>query len=804
MLTYDSLEESYGHDIVKTLKNYETTTRKIVKLKNRRIYLLRCKTEDVTPNFLKLKLSHVCFQNVNLERRYQKHILPKFKFNLINMLITDTTITLKELNHNAKKTKNELTLKAPTAIINQFFDQISEKNEYLFKKIKLKNQKKFNNLLTKNSEATPKKWVENLTNLDIPDFANEILSLGPNYATKINNEKELPITNIICNIENGLNSLTNTEKDTLRAKTCNIITNFKNKLKNCEKKSKIDLKLKKTKSFLKNNPNIRVLRADKTNKTVIMSATDYDTKMNNLLNDKKTYKQVKMDPTNQLQKKNNELVKLWEQKNYISPTVAKKLQIRNAVPPKIYGLPKLHKKDIPLRPIVSGIQSPLEPMSKFLKNILNNIINKNNYYIKDSTDFKNKIKDTKIPINYSLISLDVISLYTNVPISLATKIIDKKWSSIKRYTDIPQDDFVRAVELTLTSTYFAYEDKIFKQIDGCAMGASISSVVAQLVLEDLEETILAKMNFDIPLFYRYVDDCILAVPKTEANNVLNQFNSYHKKLQFTIEMAEGEKINFLDLTLHLKNNSIRTEWYTKQTWSSRYLNFNSCHPICQKKSVVIGLADRVIRLSDPEYRKDSIQKAKNALVQNNYPQKLVNKIFGNRINKHYNSLKYKNQSLNSKNKKTNYLSLPYIEGLSHQFQKLFKEYNIDVCHKGHNLLAGNFSKLKTTTPKNKRSNIVYKIPCNDCEGAYIGQTSQYLENRIKSHKYDKKNATALSNHESKNNHSFNYNEVIILASEVNTKKREFLEMVEIKKEQNSINDKKDVCGLSKLYFNILV
>lgn len=154
-------------------------------------------------------------------------------------------------------------------------------------------------------------------------------------------------------------------------------------------------------------------------------------------------------------------------------------------------------------------------------------------------------------------------------------------------------------------------------------------------------------------------------------------------------------------------------------------------------------------------------------------------------------------------KKTQYLPLPYIEGLSQQFQKLFKKYNITVCHKGYNLLSNNFSRLKTKTPKNKKSNIVYKIPCNNCEGVYIGQTSQYLENRIKSHKYDKKNSTALSNHESSKKHSFNYNDVKILAAEPNTKKREFLEMIEIKKHPNSINDKKDINNLNRIYFNVL-
>ena len=87
-------------------------------------------------------------------------------------------------------------------------------------------------------------------------------------------------------------------------------------------------------------------------------------------------------------------------------------------------------------------------------------------------------------------------------------------------------------------------------------------------------------------------------------------------MQFTIEIEENNKINFLDVTLHQQKQNIKTEWFTKTTWSAIYLNFKSSHPISQKKSVVIGLADRAIQLSDSEYRERAIKKAKSALKLN--------------------------------------------------------------------------------------------------------------------------------------------------------------------------------------------
>jgi len=220
----------------------------------------------------------------------------------------------------------------------------------------------------------------------------------------------------------------------------------------------------------------------------------------------------------------------------------------------------------------------------------------------------------------------------------------------------------------------------------------------------------------------------------------------------------------------------------------------------QKKSVIIGLADRAIKLSDCEYRANAIKKAKEALKLNDYPEKLINTIFKNRIHLFYNQFQPKN--ISQKNSK-NYLSLPYISGLSEKISGTFREHNITVAHKGYNLLKSNFSKLKSKIPKDKKSHVIYEIPCKDCEGVYIGQTSQYLKNRLYGHRYDRKNKTALTNHVLEKKHTIDYENTKILRTENHTKKREFHEMIEIQKNKKSINAKSDTKNLSKIYFNLI-
>lgn len=181
--------------------------------------------------------------------------------------------------------------------------------------------------------------------------------------------------------------------------------------------------------------------------------------------------------------------------------------------------------------------------------------------------------------------MDLVSLYTNIPNELLTKIIKEKWNSLKEYTTLNQDIFIEALKLTLNSNYSQHKNKFYQQLDGCAMGSPISSTVAQLVMEYLEEKVLSNTNIPILFLKRYVDDCITAVPENQIDEILNAFNNFHPKLQFTSEVEIELKINFLDMTIIRQEDSdkLTTKWYTKNTWSGRYLNYNSHHPNTQKK-----------------------------------------------------------------------------------------------------------------------------------------------------------------------------------------------------------------------------
>ena len=407
-----------------------------------------------------------------------------------------------------------------------------------------------------------------------------------------------------------------------------------------------------------------------------------------------------------------------------------------------------------------------------------------------------------VPDDHVLISLDVTSLYTNIPINLVEQIINEKWPLLENFTTLPKEEFQKALNFTLTTNFFQFKNNFYKQLDGVAMGSPISSVIAQLVMEHAEKQIIDSLDFDILFYKRYVDDCLLAIPKGREQQILDTFNSFHHKLKFTIEIEENAQINFLDLTLIRENNRIYTKWYTKTVASGRYLNFNSEHHKVHKKNVITAVIDRAIKLTSPKHRTETIKKAKCLLFENNYPQYLVNKIAKKRIHAFYNSISHKNKQ-NFTNQPTKYFSIPYVNGLSEKIEKIFKHHDINITHKSQNHIKQFFTKLKSETPKMKKTHVIYKIPCNNCNRTYIGQTSQYLQERIKGHKYTKSASTALNKHKIETDHNFNYHETSILGIEHHTYKRNILEMIHINLEPNCVNNKSEINNLSKIYQTIL-
>jgi hypothetical protein len=446
-------------------------------------------------------------------------------------------------------------------------------------------------------------------------------------------------------------------------------------------------------------------------------------------------------------------------------------------------------------------------MSKFFTKILSNVVGKTSSFVKDSFDLKSQLKDLIIPDDFRLFSLDVTSLFTNIPNQLISEIVDKKWNEIQQHTKLNLVTFKEGLNFVINNCFFTFNNNHYHQISGSPMGSPVSPVIANLVMEHLEETVLSNLTFKPLLYLRYVDDIFCIAKKTDIETIHNNFNSFHKKLQFTIELETNNSIPFLDLNIARNNDGrLVTDWYHKNTWSGRYLNYNSYLPLTYKINTITILTKRILQLSDEKFHETNFEILKKTLISNNYPQQLVNRIIKSEQEKHLQPLAT-NQSTNelSTNK---FVSVPYDQRTYHSLKRLFKFHNIQVVAKPSNTLYKHtFSKLKDKTDKQIQSNLIYEVPCKDCNSTYIGQTKQYLKKRMYSHQYhinikDQKHS-ALVDHSLQLNHSPNFDNVIIRDREPNFLKRNILEMIYIKSTDNTMNKQTDSLSLPKSYNNII-
>jgi len=273
----------------------------------------------------------------------------------------------------------------------------------------------------------------------------------------------------------------------------------------------------------------------------------------------------------------------------------------------------------------------------------------------------------------------VISLFTNIPLDFAINSIINRWTLIKEKTHIPKDEFIDAVNLILSSTYFVFNKKIYKQTYGTPMGSPLSPIIANLVMQDLEEKTLRIINCDIPFYYRYVDDIILAAPYEKITEIVETFNDYHNRLQFTVEHDIGGSLSFMDLLLHVDNGKIALDWFHKDTFSGRFLSFYSNHPICHKIGTIFNLIDRAVLLSHPRYHQKNIEMCIELLLNNGYPLELIfekiNKriksIFLNKVHSDINNGIFKNKVETNPETKRNYFVIPYVGGISETVASMF-------------------------------------------------------------------------------------------------------------------------------------
>ena len=258
---------------------------------------------------------------------------------------------------------------------------------------------------------------------------------------------------------------------------------------------------------------------------------------NNQLSNKRNYKQVDSDPSPQLVNTINKTVRAFFTDQFFDYTTFKFLLIDKPIrKPSLYLLPKIHKPDVPGRPIISGCEGPTVRLSEYVHVYLKPLIQHIPSYVKDSTDFLKRIFNLNetLPDKFILITIDVKSLYTNIPnqegINASIKHLDKYDTK-----GVNKEMMETMLKLILKNNYFEFNDKYYLQTHGTAMGTTMAVSYANIFMATLEEEILNNAREGLTPFewIRFLDDIFAIWCHGEAS--LLRFLHYMNKTHHTIK-----------------------------------------------------------------------------------------------------------------------------------------------------------------------------------------------------------------------------------------------------------------------------
>ncbi|UYV78369.1 hypothetical protein LAZ67_16001087 [Cordylochernes scorpioides] len=411
----------------------------------------------------------------------------------------------------------------------------------------------------------------------------------------------------------------------------------------------------------------------------------------------------------------------------------------------IYGLPKVHKPSVPLRPIIAYHLSPAYPLAKYLSNYLSPLLNNNR---------SNLTVSSTPTLIQEITGLHPPKLHHVLPHHLIIDSLNQFLVSIN--TDPVKTNSITSLsQICLNMSTFTFDHIHFKQIRGSPMGSPLSSIAAELVMTRIDKWVCNLHCDDILFWRRYVDD-ILCICKTDLEEtILSTLNSYNPNL------STGHIIPFLDILIIRTPASFHTTVYYKNSSTPTYTHFNSFCPIVHKINIVKTLTRRLhTHCSLPIFKTTEKARIISHLTAASYPLTF--------INKHT----YSPAPSNPPPVFRTTCMLPYSP-LTVSISRLIRPFGIRTFFINtpniHSLLRHPITKTGTQLSPLDSSGAVYSVSCEHCSATYVGETGRTVAIRMSEHTRNINNndpRSLIYQHVASTGHSFNTNHPTIHYSNI--------------------------------------
>lgn len=770
--------ELNGNVDLRYLRRVEKVCKKLARVCNHIVFLKRCRDGGLVPKGLQLTFpvrSHK--SKVIKTAAEQSLVCERLQFwQWKRMRLHET------LNEHEDFIRREL----PIEMAEKTWGMLMEVKDEEFNRFKVRQIRKFGCLqemslaMVRDRRSSFFDSVVNLSSCVLTDAEISLLAKGLKFAPTPN---RVPVVEMVTAVEEIAPMLSEDQAGELRYEIKKILK------KPIKPKDNLAYEERKAIRMLKSKENIVILKADKGNKTVVMDKREYTDKLNCALSDS-CFVKVKKDPTDTEGRKLTKLLTEVERRGEI--TRAKRLSwtVKAPMCPVVYGLPKVHKDNVPLRTVFSFTNSPVYMVSKELSRILQPLQSCGNHQIKDTKQMIEILRGISIEDDELLVSYDVENLYGSVPAEEAAAMAMRRLEAdptLRDRTTMTMQSLSQLLDFCVKSTHFKCNGEVYKTTT-CPIGSPLSSCLASIFMQEFEEKMLRNAPVSVILWKRYVDDTLVIVKRGTEDDFLEYLNRVHPSIAFTCEKEINGTIPFLDIRIKRGSDTmLTTTVYKKPTATDRYLDFHSCHCETVKWGVVSCLRKRAETICEGQDLHEEKLKLGDIFAKNGYPAHMVRRRL------------FQGRPVRREERDEGdapILRVPYIPGVYHRIRGIAQRIGVKVlCTKsrtiGDMVSRPKLDKVETLD----RGGVIYRQMCGDCDKCYVGETSRRARERKKEHEKDTREVnlrSAISEHCHKVSHRPNFDSFEIVEFESNWRRRRIKESIHIMRNKTFNRD----CGLS--------
>ena len=490
---------------------------------------------------------------------------------------------------------------------------------------------------------------------------------------------------------------------------------------------------------LKINNDIVLSKPDKGAGVAILNRVDYLSKMDVILGDTDKFLKLgdlSFDDTQRIENKlQKRFLELYKSK-LIPKEIYEFIRPVDSQRPRMYGLPKIHKTSIPLRPILSMGHSAQHSLAKWLVDVLDPVLDFYSVYcVKDFFTFSSIIH--RLPVcmeSQILVSFDVVPLFTNISLDETIFICaDFLYRGLSIASlPFPEVVFIELTGIATRSVSFSFNETMFRQIEGVSMGSPLGPILANTFVRFHERRLFDK--FPKPFTYlRYVDDTFVSFKsRSDALKFFDTLNRLHSSLSFTMEEESNGQLQFLDVQVKRGDSSFLTSVYRKPTFTGLYLNWHSFVLKSRKLNLIRCLSYRALNICSECKIDNELRAIRDIFIDYRYPEDVIDS-----------NIKYMVTKFRDTNKVFGplkcpvYFRLPWVgfatESIANKItSSVYRCYNAVNLSPIFTPRPAFNSTNKDKLPIFKQCNLIYKFICR-CNSTYIGMTCQRLEVRVRQH-----------------------------------------------------------------------